>query len=144
MSNAHRAASHNPGLCASGKPPQSGKNLQSRELKTAALRLMKCLGLVPTFRNLYIVQLAIETERDLSATDNKRLAQEGLLGPGKLAPLELSIPAATDRIIFAAEHARYTGETVNYFWFEDSMWRFSKLSFRERDSLREQQFQRGW
>ena len=77
---------------------------------------MKCLGLVPTFRNLYIVQLAIETEVNISSA---------------------SIEQAADQIIADAIVARQMGEHVDYFWFEDCCWRFPKLSFKERDRLRE-------
>lgn len=107
------AASHNPAVRSSGK---AGKNRFSMtEAKAAACRLAKCLGLVPTFRNLYVIELAITAESQFSST---------------------SIQQATDQIIADAHNARETGEHVDYFWFEDECWRHPKLSYQERDELR--------
>jgi hypothetical protein len=85
------------------------------EAAIAAIRLVKTLGLVPSFRNLYIVELAIHAESNFSS---------------------ISIPEATDRIIASARIALRMGECLDYFWFEDSCWRHPKLSFSERDDLR--------
>jgi hypothetical protein len=83
--------------------------------KAAACRLIKHLGLVPSFRNLHIVELAITSESNYSS---------------------ISLQEATDRIIDLARIALLGGECLNYFWFEDCCWRNPKLSYRERDKLR--------
>ena len=91
-------------------------NFVDPELKAAACLLMKCLGIVRTHRNLYIVQLAIECECEMSSR---------------------SIEEAAIQIIQIAGHAREMGEHVDYFWFEGSCWRYPKLSFKERDEHRD-------
>ena len=109
-------ASHNPALRSSGK---AGNNrFAMTDAKAAACRLVKCLGLVPTFRNLYVIELAITAESEFSST---------------------SIEQATDQIIAAAHSAREMGEHIDYFWFEDECWRHPKLTFKERDDLRMRQ-----
>jgi len=85
------------------------------EAMRAALQLVKTLGLNPTFRFLYIVQLSINTESEFRS---------------------ISIPEAADRIIAQAKAALEMGECVNYHWFEDCCWRHPKLSFKERDEMR--------
>jgi len=86
------------------------------EVRIAACRLIKILGLVPSFRNLYIVELAIGSESQFAS---------------------ISIQQATDEIIRIARIALQMGECLDYFWFEDCCWRHPKLSFRERDDLRD-------
>ena len=88
------------------------------EAMTAACRLTKSLGLVPSYRNLYIIELAITAESEFSST---------------------SIQQATDRIIADARIARELGEHVDYFWFEDECWRHPKLSFKQRDEIQERE-----
>jgi hypothetical protein len=106
-------ASHNPAVRSSGKGRRN--NFSMTEARAQACRLIKSLGLVPSFRNLYIVELAINAESSFSS---------------------ISIPEATDRIITEARSALQMGECLNYFWFEDCCWRNPQLSFRERDDLR--------
>jgi hypothetical protein len=86
------------------------------EARIAACRLIKTLGLVPSFRNLHIVELAISSESEFSS---------------------ISIREATDEIIRIAQVALGMGECLDYFWFEDACWRHPKLSFKERDELRD-------
>jgi hypothetical protein len=85
------------------------------EAMQSAISLVKTLGLVPTFRNLHIIELAITAESDFSS---------------------ISIPESAALIIDAARTALEMGECVNYHWFEDSCWKHPKLSFKERDDLR--------
>jgi hypothetical protein len=88
------------------------------EARIAACRLIKILGLVPSFRNLYIVELAIASESQFAS---------------------IPIQQATDEIIQIARVALQMGECLDYFWFEDCCWRHPKLSFKERDELRMRQ-----
>lgn len=85
------------------------------EAKAAACLLLKRLGFPLTFRNLYVVELAIEAESGLS-----------------------SIPpdVAAEFIIDCARMALRDGENLNYFWFEDAGWRNPKRSFKQQDELR--------
>lgn len=86
------------------------------EAMAAACRLVKSLGLVPSYRNLYVIELAIRTEASFSS---------------------ISIPEATDEIIACARIYRdEMHHCLNYFWFEDCCWRQPKFSFKERDDLR--------
>jgi hypothetical protein len=85
------------------------------EAAIAACRLAKTLGLVSTFRNLYIYEMAITSESNFSS---------------------ISIPEAMHLIIAEAREALERGECLDYFWFEDCRWRHPKLSFSERDDLR--------
>lgn len=80
-----------------------------------ACRLIKTLGLVPSFRNLYVIELAITAESDFSSTP---------------------LPQATDQIISDARSGRQMGEHIDYFWFEDECWRHPKLTFKQRDEIR--------
>lgn len=100
-------------------PPNSKKKRLihglTKEFRAAACRLLKRLGLPLTFRNLYVVELAIEAEIALSSN---------------------SIQQIVDEIAEQAEAARSLGEPVNYFWFEDCGWRYRKLTFKERDEMR--------
>lgn len=116
LGSTQATASHNPAKSASENPRVMRGNFVDPELKAAACRLMKCLGIVRTHRNLYIVQLAIESECEMSSR---------------------SIEEAAIQIIQIAGHAREMGEHVDYFWFEDSCWRYPKLSFKERDEYRD-------
>lgn len=109
----HSAASHNPAVRSSGKVRSS--RFAMTEAKIAACRLVKTLGLVPSFRNLHIIELAIESESSFSS---------------------VSIQQSTDQILAIARTAIELGECVNYFWFEDCCWRNPKLSFKERDEMR--------
>lgn len=111
--------SHNSDARASGKV---GRNCAPMsEARTAACRLAKCLGLPRSFRNLYIIELAIETEVELSSC---------------------SIDEATTEIIEQARAARSTGIFVNYHWFEDAGWQFHRFTFKERDDRRMRQMAR--
>ena len=105
-----RAAYRNSSVSASGKV-----RFSMSEPMRAACRLVKALGLVPTFRNLHVIQLAISAESGFAS---------------------ISIPEATDQIIAGARAALRAGECLDYFWFEDCCWRNPKLSFKERDDLR--------
>ena len=96
-------------------PAPRRKRFQMTEAMQAASRLIKSLGLVPSFRNLYIVELAISAESNFSS---------------------MSVPEAADQIIAIARSALAMGECLDYFWFEDCCWRHPKLSFKERDDLR--------
>jgi hypothetical protein len=87
----------------------------TKEFRAAACRLLKWLGLPLTFRNLYVVELAIAAEVGLASS---------------------TIEQAVEEISSQAQAARELGVVVNYFWFEDCGWRFPKLSFKERDDLR--------
>lgn len=106
--------SHNPAVRSSGK---AGNNrFAMTEAKAAACRLVKCLGLVPTFRNLHVIELAIEAESAFAS---------------------ISIPEAADRIIECARVYRdELHQCLNYFWFEDCCWRQPKLTFKHQDELR--------
>lgn len=84
------------------------------EAMQAACRLVKILGLVPSFRNLYIIELAIRAESNFSA---------------------ISVQEAEEAIIANARAALRTGECLDYFWFEDCRWRNPKLTFKQRDDL---------
>lgn len=81
----------------------------------AAIRLVKSLGLVPSYRNLYVIELAISSESNFSS---------------------IPIAEAAERIIADGRAALQMGESLDYFWFEDACWRHPKLSYRERDELR--------
>jgi hypothetical protein len=85
------------------------------EARKAALRLVKTLGLVASFRNLYIVELSITAESEFASISTEEAAGE---------------------IIRCGRAALQLGECLDYFWFEDSCWRNPKLSFKERDELR--------
>jgi hypothetical protein len=85
------------------------------EAMQAALQLVKCLGLVPSFRNLHIIELAISAESNFSS---------------------ISIPEAAERIIKMARIDLTRGESLDYFWFEDCRWRHARLTFQERDEMR--------
>lgn len=80
-----------------------------------ACLLCKQLPIVQSHANLYIVDLAIQTESESSS---------------------ISLQEARSRIVEIARVARETGECVNYQWFEDCCWQYPKLSFKERDELR--------
>jgi hypothetical protein len=108
-----RAAYRNSCVSASGKV-RPGRFSMS-EAMVAACRLVKSLGLVPSFRNLYVIELAIRAESQFSS---------------------ITIREAADRIIAIGRIALQMGECLNYFWFEDACWRNPKLSFKERDDLR--------
>lgn len=107
------AAFHNPGVRSSGKVRRN--RFAMTPAMAQACRLVKTLGLVPSFRNLYIVELSVTAESNFSS---------------------LSLQEATDRIIAIAQTALQCGECLDYFWFEDCCWRNPKLSFSERDDLR--------
>ncbi|HEX4284659.1 MAG TPA: hypothetical protein VHZ28_06170 [Terracidiphilus sp.] len=109
----HSAASHNPAVRSSGKVRSS--RFAMTEAKIAACRLVKSLGLVPSFRNLHIIELAITAESNFSS---------------------ISIQQATDQILHEARVGLECGESLDYFWFEDCRWRNPKLSFKERDEKR--------
>lgn len=81
----------------------------------AACSFAKCLGLPLTYRNLYVIELAIEAESNFR---------------------QVGIAKAAALILDSAQAAIEMGECVNYFWFEDCCWRHPKLSYRERDDLR--------
>lgn len=85
------------------------------EAMQSACRLVKTLGLVPSYRNLYVIELAIRAEASFST---------------------ISVQEATDRIITTGRSALQMGECLDYFWFEDACWRHPKLSFQERDEMR--------
>ena len=106
-------AFHNPAVRSSGKVRRNSAPVG--EARAAACHIAKCLALPITFRNLYVIELAVKTEVDLSA-------------------VPFSEAAAT--IIAEAHAARRMGVFVNYFWFEDGGWRFHKLTFKERDEQR--------
>lgn len=81
-----------------------------------AIRLGRVLGLVPSFRNLYIWELAIANESQFAS---------------------ISLREAADRIIAIARiSVDELLDSLDYFWFEDCRWRNPKLSFKERDDLR--------
>ncbi len=86
------------------------------EAKAAAIGLAKRLCLPLTFRNLYVIELALEAESGSSP--------------------QLTLQQITQEIFEQAEAARRLGEQVNYFWFEDCGWRFRKITFKERDEMR--------
>lgn len=96
-------------------PSQRRKRFVMTEAMQAACRLVKSLGLVPSFRFLYIVELSIQTESEFSS---------------------LSIQETADQILGQARAALQMGECVNYHWFEDACWKHPKLSFKERDEMR--------
>lgn len=106
-------ASHNPGARSSGKAGNNRAPLSVARL--AAIRFAKCLGLPHSFRNLYIIELAIDAESNFS---------------------QVTIARAAAIIMDGAIAARESGECVNYFWFEDCGWRHPKLSYKERDEMR--------
>lgn len=85
------------------------------EAMQAAVRLTQTLGLVPTFRNLYIREAAIKAESSYAS---------------------ISVQEAADRIIKEGKLALEMGESLDYFWFEDCCWRYPKHSFKERDEMR--------
>ena len=99
MSNAQAAVSRNSAVRASGNLQ---RNFHSDETKAAALRLIKCLGLVLSFRNLYIIQPALEAE-------------------GRF--LRLPMQEAANHVIGMALIAFDRGDDVDYFWFMDCRWR---------------------
>jgi hypothetical protein len=107
------AASHNSAARSSGKLRRNRAPLSVARL--AACRFAKCLGLPLTYRNLYVIELAIEAESNFSQVTIAKAAS--IIMDGALAALEMR-------------------ECVNYFWFEDCCWRHPKLSFKERDELR--------
>lgn len=81
-----------------------------------ACRLVKTLGLVPSFRNLYIVELAISAESTFAS---------------------ISLQEAADDIIESARICRHKlHHCIDYFWFEDSCYRQPKLTFKHQDDLR--------
>ena len=106
------AASHNSAVRSSGKVGKNRVPLSVARL--AACRFAKCLGLPLTFRNLYVIELAIEAECQFS---------------------KVTVAKAAAIIMDGASAARSLGECVNYFWFEDCCWRHPKLSFKQRDDL---------
>lgn len=85
------------------------------EARAAACRLAKALFLPLTFRNLYVIEHAIEAE---------------------IAAASCTIDEAVGEISRQAAAARELGENVNYFWFEDSGWRFRKITFQEQEEMR--------
>lgn len=99
------------------QPPKTTRNRPVNvELRSAACRLVKALGLVPSFRNLYVVELAITAESNFSS---------------------ISLSEATDHIIECARIYRdELHQCLNYFWFEDACWRQPKLSFKHQDEIR--------
>lgn len=105
--------SHNPAVRSSGKVRNNRAPLTVARL--AACRFCKCLGFPLTYRNLYVVELALEAESNFS--------QVGIAGAAKI-------------IMDAAMLDLQDGRCVNYFWFEDCCWRHPKLSFKEQDYLR--------
>jgi hypothetical protein len=97
-------------------PAPRPKRFAMTEAMQAACGLLKTLGLVPSFRNLYIVELAIKSESNFSS---------------------ISIPEAAERIAEAARICRdEMHQCIDYFWFEDACWRQPKLSFSHQDELR--------
>jgi len=114
--------SHNSGVRASGNSNHlhatKSQRFRMTEAKIAACHLAKRLCLPLTFRNLYVIELAIEAEITFSS---------------------ISVQEAANQIADYAIAARETGEHVDYFWFEDCGWRYRKLSFRERDEHRMRQ-----
>lgn len=83
--------------------------------KLAAIRMAKCLALPLTFRNLHVIELALEAESQFA---------------------KVSITKAADTILQCAMAQSDIGEAINYFWFEDGCWRQRRLSFKERDEIR--------
>lgn len=94
---------------------KTGRKAPLSVARLAACRFAKCLGLPLTYRNLYVIELALEAESNYS---------------------QVSIAKAAAIILDSAQAALRTGECVNYFWFEDCCWRNPKLSYKERDDLR--------
>lgn len=120
--------SHNPAVRSSGK---AGNNrFAMTEAKAAACRVAKALCLPLTFRNLYVIELAIEAEIEFSATPHTSSA--GVDVPGA----EVPVAQVTAEIIGQAQAARRLGVSINYLWFEDCGWRFHKFTFQERDEMR--------
>jgi hypothetical protein len=111
--DSQQAASHNPAVRSSGKVGKNSAPVSVARL--AAIRFAKCLGLPLTYRNLYVIELALDAESSFS---------------------QVSIAKAAAIILDGAIAARTMGECVNYFWFEDCGWRQPKLSFKQRDDLR--------
>lgn len=130
------AAFHNPAVRSSGKVRRNSTPLSVARL--AACRFAKCLGLPLTYRNLYVIELAIEAEVVFAEQYNRELAQFLAREEGQpmKQPVPVSIAQAAATIMDGAISARERGECVNYFWFEDCGWRQPKLSFKERDDLR--------
>jgi hypothetical protein len=122
----HLAASHNSRLVSSENSAENSaspvdfraprrQRFAMTEAMQAAISLVKSLGLVPTYRFLYVVELAITTESEFAS---------------------ISVGESAAQIGAAARLALKMGECVNYHWFEDSCWKHPKLSFSERDELR--------
>lgn len=79
--------------------------------RLAAVRFAQCLGLPLTFRNLYVIELAIEAESEFR---------------------RVSIGEAAEIIRDGAMAEAVRGGELNYFFFEDCRWRYPKLNAAER------------
>jgi hypothetical protein len=133
----HSAESHNSTVRSSGKVGRNSAPLSVARLAACSLAKRLCLPL--TFRNLYVIEMAIEAERTYAENYNwdmeRSLAFEQKRKPNPTGPVSVSRAAAT--IMEGAILALEMGECVNYFWFEDCCWRRPKLSFKDRDYLHE-------
>jgi signal recognition particle subunit SEC65 len=80
-------------------------------LMQSAVRLAKSLGLPLTHRNLYVIEKAIEAEKNFR---------------------QVEIGAAVEIIRDGAMAEAVRGGELNYFFFEDCRWRYPRLSAAER------------
>ena len=93
------------------------------EARIAACRLIKHLGHVPTFRMLYVVELALQAECDYQ---------------------HCSLVQSAKTIFDGAMEQVRRGEAVDYFFFEDCRWRYFRLSRVEREEIAKRQIRRSW
>lgn len=104
-------AFHNPAVRSSGKVRRN--RFVMSEAKAAACRLAKRLALPLTFRNLYVIELAIEAEASRCG----------------------SISEAVEIIFEPAMDELFRGRVVNYFFFEDARWRSGQHGTRRLQRL---------
>jgi len=103
----------------------------------AALRIVQFLGLVKSYRNLHIIQLAVEAEMEMGLQECAR-AQSQAVAKGQYdstLDFSYSLEKAAVTIIQAARSDARCGSAIDYFWFEDCRWRYPKLTFREQEDL---------
>lgn len=89
----------------------------------AAIGLAKRLGLPRTFRNLYVIEAAIQAEKEFRGC---------------------SIAEAAEEIHAGAMAAAERGDAVNYFFFEDCRWRYLPLTWAEKENLARRKIRASW
>jgi hypothetical protein len=112
-----QAASHNPAVRSSGKVGKNSASRIPRRALVLAADLARQIGMVPSWPNVEIIRMAIESEADYSGVTIGQAAA-------------LILQAANDFTSVDPQHYSFQAAAllrksniVNRFWFEDALWR---------------------